>query len=73
MRLSEFFDRLRPHGLTRKQIVCGFRYAQDIDTYETLTGSVEGWSTDKPRIYPSELDEAIHVIRKLRLPTEREL
>ena len=73
MSLTNFFERLKPHNLTRKQIVLGYRYVQGIDSYEILTEPVEGWSDPRPRIYPSELNDAVAIIKKLRLPMEREV
>jgi hypothetical protein len=73
MKLSGFFERLTPHNLTRKQIVLGYRYVKGIDSYEQLTGPVEGWSVPRPRIYPSELNDVVAIIKKLRLPMEREV
>jgi len=73
MTLSKFFDALLPHNLTRKQIVLGYRYVQGIDSYEQLTEPVVGWGVPRPRIYPSELNDAVAIIKKLRLPMEREV
>jgi hypothetical protein len=66
MKLSDYIDALRPHGLTLKQICAGYRCHKGIDSYEVLTTDVRRWG-NVPFIRPSDLNTALHVIRKLRL------